>query len=118
MIDGVSGLSKNWNSYWRTCGVCRLNFKPDYILHMEHIQEDVKVLADVLMEQHSLPEEQRADVKSFVETVHSVESRDPAMLELYYSQLTKSDIRKLYEKYRLDFDLFGFTPDYFIKFGK
>ena len=70
------------------------------------------------MEQHNLPEEQKADVKSFLETVHPVESRDPVMLESYYSQLTKSDIRNLYEKYRLDFDLFGFTPDYFIKFGK
>ena len=43
MIDGVSGISRNWNSYWKTCGVCYLNFKPDYILHMEHFQEDVKV---------------------------------------------------------------------------
>ena len=70
------------------------------------------------MEQHNLPEEQKADIKAFLETMRPAESQDPATLELYYSQLPKSEIRKLYEKYRLDFDLFGFTPEYFIKFGK
>lgn len=70
------------------------------------------------MDQSNLSEEEQANIKSFLQMEHEVESRDPATLELYYSQLTKSDIKKLYEKYRLDFDLFGFSPDYFIKFGK
>ena len=78
----------------------------------------IQVIADVLMDQQSLTEEQQENIKSFLEAEHVVESQDPATLELYYSQLPKSDIRKLYEKYRLDFELFGFTPDYFIKFGK
>merc|ERR1711981_868775 len=77
MIDGVSGISRKWNSYWRTCGVCHFHFKPDYILHTEHFQVDIKVLTDVLMEQHNLPEEQKADVKSFLETMRPVESQDP-----------------------------------------
>ena len=47
MIDGVSGISKKWNSYWRACGVCHLHFKPEYILHMEHFKEDIKVI-DIL----------------------------------------------------------------------
>ena len=34
-----------------------------------------------------------------------------------YSTLYKSEIRDLYEKYRLDFELFGYQPDEFIKFG-
>ena len=70
------------------------------------------------MDQQNLSEEQQENIKSFLEAEHEVESQDAATLELYYSQLPKSDIRKLYEKYRLDFELFGFTPDYFIKFGK
>ena len=35
----------------------------------------------------------------------------------FYSTLTKSEIRALYEKYRLDFELFGYKPDLFISFG-
>ena len=44
MLDGVSGISKNWNSYWRSCGVCHLHFKPDYILHMDHFDDDIRVI--------------------------------------------------------------------------
>ena len=43
MIDGVSGISKNWNPYWKTCGVCHLYFQLEYILHMEHARDDFKV---------------------------------------------------------------------------
>ena len=43
MIDGVTGVSRKWNSYWKICGVCNLHFKPQYVLHVEHIQEDFKV---------------------------------------------------------------------------
>jgi hypothetical protein len=38
-------------------------------------------------------------------------------VERFYSTLTKSEIRALYEKYRLDFELFGYKPDLFISFG-
>ena len=40
------------------------------------------------------------------------------VLKHFYSQLTKEDIRGIYEKYRVDFELFGYTPDYFLQFGK
>ena len=70
------------------------------------------------MEQGNSSEEVKSEIKRFLETNHLVESRDPKMLEMYYSHLTKKEIRMLYEKYRLDFDLFGFTPDYFIEFGR
>lgn len=39
------------------------------------------------------------------------------VVERFYSTLTKSEIRALYEKYRLDFELFGYKPDLFISFG-
>ena len=70
------------------------------------------------MEQGNSSKEVKIEIKQFLETNHPVESRDPNVLEMYYSQLTKKEIRMLYEKYRLDFDLFGFTPDYFIEFGR
>ena len=43
MIDGETGVSRKWNSYWKICGICHLHFKPDYILHMDHLLEDFKV---------------------------------------------------------------------------
>ena len=40
------------------------------------------------------------------------------VIKHFYSQLTKGDIRGIYEKYRVDFELFGYTPDYFLQFGQ
>ena len=76
------------------------------------------MLADVLMEQEGLTNEQNDEIKAFLDKPHEIKSRDPATLQLYYSQLTKAEIRKLYKKYKLDHDLFGFDPDYFIAMGK
>ena len=47
-----------------------------------------------------------------------IQSNKPLFLKHYYSQLTKSTIQALYEKYRADHELFGYTPDYFLALGK
>ncbi len=38
--------------------------------------------------------------------------------EHYWSQVTKQDVRDLYEKYKVDHDIFGFTPEYYIAMAK
>ncbi len=38
--------------------------------------------------------------------------------EHYWSQVAKSDIRALHDKYKVDHELFGFEPDYYIALGK
>ena len=40
------------------------------------------------------------------------------IIEHFYSQLTKEEIRGIYTKYRIDFELFGYSPDYFLQFGQ
>ena len=40
------------------------------------------------------------------------------VIEHFYSQLTKEEIRGIYTKYRVDFELFGYSPDYFLQFGQ
>ncbi len=40
------------------------------------------------------------------------------IIEHFYSQLTKEEIRGIYTKYRVDFELFGYSPDYFVQFGQ
>ena len=37
--------------------------------------------------------------------------------EHYFGQLTKDEIRELYLKYKMDFEVFGFEPDYYIAMG-
>ena len=38
--------------------------------------------------------------------------------EHYWSQLTGDEVRRLHEKYRIDHELFGFKPDYYIALGR
>ena len=38
--------------------------------------------------------------------------------EHYYGQLTKSEIKELYEKFQQDHELFGFSPEYYIALGQ
>ena len=42
VIDG-EGQSKAWNSYWKECGICHKDYQPDYILHMETFEDDIRV---------------------------------------------------------------------------
>jgi hypothetical protein len=43
---------------------------------------------------------------------------DPELLKMLFSQLTKAEIQAIYEKYRVDHEMFGYTPDYFLQLGK
>ncbi len=36
----------------------------------------------------------------------------------YWSQISKEDIRRLHDKYRLDHEMFGFSPDYYVAMGR
>ena len=38
--------------------------------------------------------------------------------EHYWSQLSKGEIRRLHDKYKVDHELFGFEPDYYIAMGQ
>ena len=38
--------------------------------------------------------------------------------EHYWSQLTRDEVRRLHDKYRIDHELFGFEPDYYVAMGR
>lgn len=42
MVD-AKGESAKWDSYWHQCGLCHKDFKPHYVLHFDHPEEDEKV---------------------------------------------------------------------------
>ena len=59
-----------------------------------------------------------ANSKEFLNVGYDNKSGLREVEEHYWSQITKAEIRGLYEKYKLDHELFGFTPDYYIAMGK
>ena len=49
---------------------------------------------------------------------NSVSSSNQDLLKSYYSTLTKSQVTQLYQQYKLDHELFGFSPQEFISYGQ
>jgi hypothetical protein len=78
---------------------------------MGHMEEDKEYLFNKLGLNNSVPlnPENRSgeDNSSNRDTVRK-----------YYSRLLKSEIYDLYLKYKLDHELFGFSPDEFIEMGR
>jgi len=109
MVDS-KGESAKWDSYWHQCGICHPDFRPHYILDFEHAKEDQAVLIELMGNHERALEWLKVKRNSIVS--------QEEVLKHFYSQLTKGDIRGIYEKYRVDFELFGYTPDYFLQFGQ
>eukprot|EP00096_Caligus_rogercresseyi_P014779 TRINITY_DN7266_c0_g1_i1.p1 TRINITY_DN7266_c0_g1~~TRINITY_DN7266_c0_g1_i1.p1 ORF type:complete len:352 (-),score=26.77 TRINITY_DN7266_c0_g1_i1:283-1338(-) len=113
LVDG-KGLSSHWASYWNQCGLCNPLFDPKYIIHLETLHEDFKIINKEAMDEN---ENVRNILKIKEESVNRPSS-DPELLEYYFSQLSKKVIKEIYDKYRVDHELFGYSPDYFIQLGK
>jgi len=109
MVD-AKGESAKWDSYWHQCGLCHPDFRPHYILDFAHQLEDEAVLVELM------GNNERALEWLKVKRTSVVSSEE--VIEHFYSQLTKEEIRGIHEKYRVDFELFGYSPDYFLQFGQ
>ncbi len=107
--EGVAG---HWAPYWKWCQPCRVGYEYDYVMELSHAQEDKEFIfsqnealnASVPFD---LSNPTRAGSASNLETKRK-----------FYGQLTKVEITRLYEKFRLDHELFGYTPDEFIAMAK
>jgi len=109
MVD-AKGESAKWDSYWHLCGLCNHEFRPHYILDFAHQKEDEAVLVELFGNNENALK--WLDVKR----TSMVSSEE--VIKHFYSQLTKEEIRGIHEKYRVDFELFGYSPDYFLQFGQ
>lgn len=91
-----------WSPFWSQCGVCSTDYQ--VVIKLETMDDDEQFLAHM------------ADLKE-IQNVHewrnlkrtSVSSS--VLLPKYYGSITKAQIYKLYERYKIDFDLFGYTID-------
>ena len=77
-----------------------LNYRPDYILHLETFSEDLEqLLGDVGLSQHLPP---------FPHTHTQRGGHSSTLTEGFLSQLSRSQLVQLVDKYRLDLELFGY----------
>jgi hypothetical protein len=77
---------------------------------METLQEDLNVLLQKL----DLPPAEFP----LTHTQKGGHSSSEDVFKKYYSTLLKSDVRQLYEMYRLDHELFGYSPEKFESYAQ
>ncbi|XP_068203029.1 carbohydrate sulfotransferase 11-like [Palaemon carinicauda] len=95
-----------WSTFWAECGVCSSDYQ--VVIKLETMNDDEQFLAHIanLKEIQNVQEWRnlkRAGVSSTV------------LLPKYYGSLTREQIYKLYERYKIDFELFGYTVDDYLK---
>lgn len=87
----------HWNPYSGNCNYCSIQF--DVIGRMETFNEDVKYI----FLKNNLPINQATADKN------SAKSKITISTEEYLKQLSKKQIERLYQFYRMDFELFGYN---------
>ena len=95
----------HWIPYYLFCTPCLVDY--DFIIHFETLDQDVSQLLQFLS--NKMNEEASGGVLGGPEWKHKTSGgRSVELLHSYYRQLNKSTVEKLFQKYRLDFELFGY----------
>lgn len=95
----ISKFDKHWIPIWTLCSPC--NMKYNVIAKMESFAVDTQFI----LEEGGLDDELQVEWKHHTGTGQSGDlQRD------YYGQLSESEMRKVYKKYKLDFELYGYDP--------
>ena len=107
----LSVLDEHWTSYFAYCNPCLIDY--DLIIQFETIEQDAELLIHILnsrLRQQNVTSRLIVDNLGWKHKTLSVGGRKSAERNLhsYYSQLSKTTIRKLYKMYRLDFELFAY----------
>ncbi|KAL7632348.1 UNVERIFIED_CONTAM: hypothetical protein RMT77_017351 [Armadillidium vulgare] len=99
----VTSLDLHWRPIFAVCSPCAIKF--DAIVKLEHYSEEIRYIFHV------------TGLKEKLEPIwlHKNNNNTSSLLKLYFNQLSKEEINKLYEIYKLDFELFGYK---FGKYGK
>ena len=117
------GLSYHWSPFWKECDVCSSITMPHFIIHLDTMKQDLSLLIKHI-QGDTTTNELLSIVNTFPHT-HSAEDDDndghPVQvnkdkLRKYFSTLTRRDIEELYEKYKLDHMLFGYSMQDFLQY--
>ena len=94
------GVSYHWAPYWQECPVCSPLTRPDYIIHMETLEQDLgTLLEDTKLSQH---------LDLFPHTHIQEGGHSSSLTSSFLSQLSSHQLAQLHHKYLLDHQLFGY----------
>jgi len=100
----ITKYDEHWRPQFLLCPPC--HFKFDIIVKMETFKRDT----DFILYQRDLN-----DIISFSNKQPKVKSKD--LRRQFFSQLSKNMVKTLYDKYRVDFEMFEYDISEFIKYA-
>ena len=107
-------IRHHWAPYWLTCNVCDHKHLPDYVLKIETLEEDIESIFENEFGFHG-DDYLFPKVKTLgIESSSAGKVNSSMFLFKYFSQLSKVEIMKLYEMYKMDFQLFNYSPEKFL----
>jgi len=97
---------EHWAPFYKECSPCHINFT--FVGHFETLYWDVHLLAN------------KTGLTSLWDdpTDFFQSSTSELVTNQYFSQVDRDVLRRLYKRYKLDFELFGYSPDKYIKIGR
>jgi hypothetical protein len=99
-------VGDHWEPYWKACSVCAPQFRPFYILKLESLKDDLRnYLLEFGLSKYS-------DRFPWVNPHKGQHGTSLRVLE-FYSRLNRSTIEQLYQVYKVDHELFGYSPEPF-----
>jgi len=102
--------------YWLWCAACQPAFRPDFILKEETMERDGPAIVRLL----NLTAAPAAKPLQGVHetTPDSGDVHAEVKMEEFYGQLTRRQVMDLYDIYRLDHELFDYSPEKYLAFAK
>jgi len=97
---------EHWTPYYRSCTPCNLDYS--FIGKFETLYWDIHLLANKV----NLTEKWDDPKDYFQSSTYMQVSKE------YFGLLERDTIRKLFDRYKLDFEMFGYSPDQYIAMGK
>ncbi|XP_072020896.1 carbohydrate sulfotransferase 11-like [Amphiura filiformis] len=106
LLQANSPDNRHWKSVYDSCFPCDVKY--DVIGRFETLETDAKYILKLIGKGQTIHFPQ-------AEQSSPTNSSKPEVLKEYYSKVSRRDMKKLYAKYKLDFELFGYSE---MKFDK
>lgn len=97
---------EHWAPFYKECTPCHIKY--NFIGHFETLYWDIHLLAN----KTNLISQWDDKNDYFQSSTYKKISQE------YYSTIERDTIRKLYKRYKIDFEMFGFEAEEYIKMGK
>ncbi|CAL4068242.1 unnamed protein product [Meganyctiphanes norvegica] len=100
-----------WNTYWSQCEVCSFDF--NFIMKLETMSDDDRFLITL-----SDLKELKSNNLQWGHRMNASSTTSFDVAPEFYKQVTQKQMRNLYQRYKLDFDIYDYHIDDYIAIAK